>query len=91
MRNGSIEGFGLAVTSPDVGGAGKIFRASASCHRRLFAAISRDRGSCMERKTIRRRGGGYVWMMVTVVKLGCGGWQNKKSGFVYRVDEDLEN
>ncbi len=38
-HNGFIGIFELAVTSPNVGTAGKIFRVSASCYRRLFAAV----------------------------------------------------
>ena len=38
-HNGFIELFEFPVASPDVGTAGMIFRVSASCYRKLFAAV----------------------------------------------------
>lgn len=38
-HDGFIELFEFAVASPDVGTAGIKFRVSASCYRRLFAAL----------------------------------------------------
>ena len=39
VHNGFIKMFAFAVAPPDVGTAGMIFRVSASCYRRLFAAV----------------------------------------------------